>query len=136
MMGTDEVATAFVPGSHATTYGGGALLCAVAIKVLEIMERDKLMERAGVLGEWAMKRLCAVSENCPGRIKDVRGLGLMIGIELTFPGKEVLDELLQRGFILNLTQDTVLRLVPALTIEQHDLERFAVALEVVLKKRG
>ena len=136
MMGTDEVAKAFAPGIHATTYGGAALLSTVAAKVLEIMERDKLMERAETLGEWAMKRFRAVSENCPGHIKDVRGMGLMIGIELAFPGREVLEELLQRGFILNLTQDTVLRLLPALTIEQNDLERFAAALEEVLKKRG
>jgi acetylornithine aminotransferase len=135
MMGTDEVAKAFVPGIHATTYGGAALLSAVAAKVLDIMERDKLMERAGALGEWAIKRFRAVSGNCPGRIKEVRGMGLMIGIELAFPGREVLEELLQKGFILNLTQDTVLRLVPALTIEQNDLERFAVVLEELLKKR-
>jgi len=135
MMGTDEVVKAFVPGIHATTFGGAALLSIVAAKVLEIMTRDKLIERAGTLGEWAIKRFRAVGENCPGRIRDVRGMGLMIGIELSFPGSEVLEELLQKGFILNLTQDTVLRLVPALTIEQNDLERFAVALEEVLKKR-
>jgi acetylornithine aminotransferase len=82
-----------------------------------------------------MKRFRAVGENCPGRIRDVRGMGLMIGIDLAFPGKEVWEALLQKGFILNLTQDTVLRLVPALTIEQDDLERFAVALEEVLKKQ-
>jgi len=134
MLGTDEVAKAFTPGSHATTFGGAALLSAVAAKVLEIMERDKLMDRAGALGAWAMKRFRTVSENCPGRIRDVRGMGLMIGIDLAFPGKEVWEALLQKGFILNLTQDTVLRLVPALTIEQDELERFAVALEEVLKK--
>jgi len=135
MMGTDEVAKAFVPGSHATTFGGAALLSAVAAKVLEIMERDKLMDRAGTLGAWAMKRFRAVGENCPGCIRDVRGMGLMIGIDLAFPGNAVREALLQKGFILNLTQDTVLRLVPALTIEQDDLERFAVALEEVLKKQ-
>ena len=136
MLGTDEVAKAFVPGIHATTYGGAPLLSAVADKTLEIMERDRLMDRAGALGDWAMRRLCAVSESCPGSIKEVRGMGLLIGIELAFPGKEVWAELLERGFILNLTQDTVLRLVPALTIEQDDLERFAAALEEILKKRN
>jgi acetylornithine aminotransferase len=135
MMGTNEVAKAFAPGSHATTFGGAALLSAVAAKVLEIMERDKLMERAGSLGAWAIKRFHAVAENCPGCIRDVRGMGLMIGIELAFPGKEVWEKLLQKGFILNLTQETVLRLVPALTIEQDDLEHFAVALEEILKNR-
>lgn len=132
MMGTDEIAGGFVTGSHATTFGAGALVSRVADKVLEIMERDKLPERAGKLGAWAMERFAAVAGACPGRISDVRGMGLMIGIELSFPGKEVWEALIQKGFILNLTQERVLRLLPALTIEQDDLERFAVALEEIL----
>ena len=133
MMGTDEVAKAFGPGNHATTFWGGAFLSAVASKVLEIMERDKLMDRVASLGAWAMERFRKVSEACPGSIKEVRGMGLMIGIELAVPGKAVWEELIQKGFILNLIHDTVLRLVPALTIEQADLEQFAVALEDTLK---
>lgn len=132
MMGTDEVAQGFVAGSHATTFGAGAFVSRVADKMLEIMERDRLPERAGKLGQWAMKRFAAVGEACPGRITDVRGMGLMIGIELSFPGKAVWEALIRKGFILNLTQDKVLRLLPALTIEQDDLERFAVALEECL----
>lgn len=132
MMGTDEVAQAFVTGSHATTFGAGALMSRVADKVLEIMDRDKLPERAGVLGEWAMKRFAAVGDACPGCIADVRGMGLMIGIELAFPGKAVWEALLKKGFILNLTQERVLRLLPALTIEKDDLELFASALEETL----
>ncbi len=135
MMGTDEVAKGFATGSHATTFGAGALVSAVALKVLEIMERDKLAERAATLGQWAMDRFRAVGEKCPGAITDVRGMGLMIGIELAFPGKEVWTTLLEQGFILNLTQERVLRLLPALTIAKEDLERFAVALEKTLAAR-
>ncbi len=135
MLGSDEVAKAFVPGKHATTFGGGALLSVVAAKVLEIMERDKLMERAAQLGTWAMERFRAIGERCPGCIREVRGMGLMIGIDLAFPGQEVWKALLQKGFILNLTQDTVLRLVPALTIDKADLEAFAAALEELLKQK-
>ena len=134
MLGTDEVAQGFVAGSHATTFGAGALMSRVADKVLEIIERDKLPERAGTLGQWAMKRFAAIGDACPGRIAEVRGMGLMIGIELTFPGKEVWEALVRKGFILNLTQEKVLRLLPALTIDQEDLERFAVALEETLKE--
>ncbi len=132
MMATNEVAQAFVAGSHATTFGGGALLSAVALKVLEIVERDNLAARAEELGAWAMNRFREVGKKCPGTIKEVRGMGLMIGIELTFPGKAVWEALIQRRFILNLTQDTILRLLPALTIEKADIETFAVALEEVL----
>jgi acetylornithine aminotransferase len=133
MMATDEAAQGFVTGSHASTCGGGALVSAVAAKVLDIMERDKLVNRAAKLGEWAMNRFRAVAANCPGRISEVRGYGLMIGIELSFAGKDLWTNLLQRGFILNLTQGTVLRLLPALTIDQADLEHFAQALEEELR---
>lgn len=134
MLGTDEVAQGFVTGSHATTFGAGALMSRVAEKVLEILERDKLPERAGSLGAWAMKRFAAVADACPGRIADIRGMGLMIGIELAFPGKKVWEALIKKGFILNLTQERVLRLLPALTIEKNDLERFASTLEETLQE--
>jgi acetylornithine aminotransferase len=136
MMAVEAAAKAFVSGSHATTFGAGALLSAVAEKMLAIMERDKLVERAGTLGRWAMDRFRAISDKCPGTITEVRGMGLMIGIELSFPGKELWEALLQRGFILNLTQEKVLRLLPALTISREDLERFAGALEELLAAHG
>ncbi|MDR2670024.1 MAG: aspartate aminotransferase family protein [Desulfovibrio sp.] len=133
MLSTDETAHAFVPGSHASTFGGGALVSAVAAKVLEIMERDKLPQRAAELGGGAIERFRAVQSACPDSIREVRGMGLMIGIELTNPGREVWEKLLQSGFILNLTQERVLRLLPPLIIEKEDLESFAVCLETILK---
>ncbi|MDR0339153.1 MAG: aspartate aminotransferase family protein [Desulfovibrio sp.] len=136
MLGTDEVARAFVAGSHATTFGASALVSAAASKVFEIIERDHLLRHAGELGGWAMRRFEAVGKACPGAITEVRGMGLMIGIELAFPGKALWEALLQKGFILNLTQEKVLRLLPALTIGQEDLERFALALEALLPEHA
>lgn len=135
MLGTNEVARGFETGSHATTFGAGAFVSRVADKVLEIMQRDRLPQRAKELGDWAMKRFADVGAACPGRITDVRGLGLMIGIELAAPGKNVWEALLAKGFIVNLTQERVLRLLPALTIEKGDLERFATALEETLREQ-
>ena len=136
MMAVDEVAKGFVAGSHATTFGAGALVSTVAEKMLAIMERDKLVEHAGSLGAWAMERFRAIGQKYPGTIAEVRGLGLMIGIQLTFPGKEIWEALLQKGFILNLTQERVLRLLPALTVSKEELESFATALEELLKARA
>ena len=96
------------------------------------MERDKLAERAAALGAWALERFAACAAKHPGCISEVRGLGLALGIELAFPGKAVWEKLLEQGFILNLTQERVLRLLPALTIAQDDLEAFARALELTL----
>jgi acetylornithine aminotransferase len=132
VLATDAVAAGFVPGSHATTFGGGALVSAAALKTIEIMNRDKIAERAGRLGDFAQALFGEVQDRFPDKIADVRGLGLMLGIELTFPGAGVWKALLDKGFILNLTQDTVLRLLPPLVIEQEDLKRFAEALGEVL----
>lgn len=133
MAATDEIARGFEAGSHATTFGGGALLSMVAARTLEIMRRDGLVERAGELGAWAMERFRAIGEKAPGRIREVRGMGLMIGIDLGRPGKEVWERLLREGFIVNLTHETVLRLLPALTVGKEDLEAFAQTLEKILQ---
>lgn len=134
MMTTDEVAQGFVLGSHATTFGGGALLTAVGAKVVEIMQRDKLADRAAEVGAWAMEQFEAIARKYPGTIAEVRGKGLIIGIVLTFPGKEIWEGLIKKGFICNLTQEVVLRLVPALTIPKEDISAFAAALEELLAK--
>ena len=134
IMCNDEIAQGFVAGSHATTFGGGALLSAVAAKVVDIMNAEKLPQRAAEVGARAMDRFRAVGEKVPGAIAEVRGKGLLMGIVLTFPGKEVWQELIARGFICNLTQDVVIRLLPALTIDEADFEAFAVALEEALRK--
>ena len=103
-------------------------------KVVDIMTGEKLAERAAELGDWAMDRFRKIGEKVPGSIAEVRGKGLIIGIVLSFPGKEVWQELIDRGFICNLTQDVVIRLLPALTIDKADLEAFAQALEEILRK--
>jgi acetylornithine aminotransferase len=132
VLATDAAAAGFVPGSHATTFGGGALVSAAATKTLAIMRDDRLAERAARMGDFAMALFEDVRTQYPDKIAAIRGMGLMLGIELTFPGGEVWKKLLGRGFILNLTQDKVLRLLPPLVIEQEDLKRFASALADVL----
>ena len=133
MLATDEVAQGFEAGSHATTFGGGALVSAVAAKTVEIMLRDHLSERAGALGEHMKEQLAALQQRVPGKIREVRGLGLMLGIELTVSGKDVWEELLRRGYICNLSHGVTLRLLPPLNIDQSDLDSFVATLEDILK---
>ncbi len=133
MMATEEIACGFAPGTHATTFGGGALVAAAADKVVEIMQRDRLDERAAELGGYAQGLFRDMAKTCPGKIREVRGLGLMIGIELDFPGAAVWKSLLDQGFVCNLTQDKVLRLLPALTIDRSDLDAFAQTLTKLLR---
>jgi acetylornithine aminotransferase len=135
MLATDEAAKGFEPGSHATTFGAGALVSAVAARVVDIMQQEKLAERAERVGGAFMADVRSLAARLPGTIQEVRGLGLMIGIVLTFPGREVWEELLRRGFVLNLTQERVLRLLPALTVPETYLQDFLTALEEILSER-
>jgi len=132
VMCSEEVSKGFPPGSHGTTFGGNALISAVADKVIEIIERDDLCGRAARLGDWLRGRLEGIKSRLPEQIAEVRVHGLMIGIELTHPGAEVWKALLEQGFVLNLTQDTVLRLLPPLVITEEELESFCRALESIL----
>lgn len=132
VMCSEEVSKGFPPGSHGTTFGGNALISAVADKVIEIIERDDLCGRAARMGDWLRGRLEGIKSRLPEQIAEVRVHGLMIGIELTHPGAEVWKALLEQGFVLNLTQDTVLRLLPPLVITEEELESFCQALESVL----
>ncbi len=133
MMTTDEISQAFVPGSHATTFGGGALVTKVGAKVLEIMERDHLAERAEALGAYLADKIMALDSPW---VKEIRGFGLIRGIQLTCTeesAKELWNKLIADGIILNLTQGTVLRLLPALTIGTSELDYFVDILSKHLK---
>ncbi|SCM71872.1 aspartate aminotransferase family protein [Desulfovibrio sp. 86] len=135
MLATDAVACGFEAGSHATTFGGGALVSGVATKVVEILLRDKLAENAANLGAHVKREMAAMQDRLPGKIKEVRGMGLMIGIELAVDGKAVWEELLRRGYICNLSHGVTLRLLPALNIDKADLDSFMHTLEEILGGR-
>ncbi|MBO4312761.1 MAG: aspartate aminotransferase family protein [Desulfovibrio sp.] len=136
MLATDEVARGFETGSHATTFGGNALASAVAAKTIEILLRDKLADRAAKLGTSFKEKLAAMQKRLPGKIQEVRGVGLMIGIEIGESCPAVWKELIARGFICSLSHNTTLRLLPPLNIDEADLDAFAAALEDILKKQS
>jgi len=136
LLASHEASRGFGPGSHATTFGGGALVSAVAEKVLEIISRDGLLERAETVGAQALSLFSQLQASRPSQIAQVRGAGLMLGIELAADGSRVWKELFERGFICNLTQQRVLRLLPPLTIEPDALERFTDCLDEILHLDG
>lgn len=134
MLATDEMAKGFEPGSHATTFGGGALTSAVATRVIEIMLRDNMAERAAQIGQEFKSSLCELRDRFPHRIKDVRGQGLMIGVEMQEDARQIWLDLLETGFICSLTHGYTLRLLPALNIPREDLNKFVSGLASVLSK--
>jgi acetylornithine aminotransferase len=105
----------FKPGNHGSTFGGSPLACAVALAVIETIEKEGLVERAAATGE---RMLRAFTERLAGsnRVKQVRGKGLMIGIELAEPGPELVRRALEKGLLMNVTVEKVVRLLPPLVI--------------------
>ena len=129
---TNEVAKGFTPGSHATTFGGGAVISAVASKVVDIMLEQKIADRAAEMGEFARTETMKLKAKYPDKIAGTKGLGLLFGIELTFDGTKVWKRLLDNKVVCNLTQGTILRLVPPLTVEKDDIMTFMSVLDSVL----
>lgn len=109
------------PGSHGTTFGGNPIACQVALTVIEEIEKHALVERAGALGERIREGFKNSLHNQPG-IKDIRGRGMMIGIELNAPCAELISKALSAGILLNVTAGNVVRLLPPyiLSDEQAD----------------
>ena len=110
MMAKSEVAASLVPGKHASTFGGNALVCAAAIAVIEAIEEENLLENTNELGKYAMEKLKQLKQK-HFIIDSVRGVGLMLGVQLTSPGQTIVDKCLEKGLRVNCTQGTVLRLM-------------------------
>ena len=107
------------PGTHGSTFGGNPLACAAALKTIEIMERDRLAERAFALGDYFVSRL---ARKLPGVVRDIRYRGLMIGVELRTKATPVLKALQQQGVLALPAGTTVIRLLPPLVISKSELD--------------
>jgi acetylornithine/N-succinyldiaminopimelate aminotransferase len=118
------------PGTHAATFGGNPLACACGLAVCETIEQEALLGRAQTLGAFVITSLKQMRTRHPV-IREVRGKGLMIGIELTVPGQPIVDACRARGILINCTQGNVLRLLPALTVTRAQLERGLRVLDEV-----
>ena len=133
-MATDEVAAAFSPGDHGSTFGGNPLACAAALAVLNVIEKENLMANALSMGTYLMNELENLKKKYPALIKIVRGKGLMVGAELSKPGREVVDRCMAQGAIINCTAGNVLRFVPPLDIRREHVDEVVAILDGVLEK--
>lgn len=129
----EKVAAAFEHGNHGTTFGGNPLACAAAHAALTTIVDEDLAGQAAEKGEYIMNKIRNAAEGWDA-IKEVRGKGLMIGVELTFPGSKVVDEMLDRGVLSNCASDTVMRLLPPLIISKQELDILADVLIESIKK--
>ena len=125
-------AAVFQPGSHGSTFGGNPLACRVALAVLEVLETGKYERRAEQLGERLRdgfkQRLAGVAG-----VRDIRGMGLMLALELDRPCKELMTDALARGLLINVTAEKVVRLLPPLILSDDEAERLVRDLSEVVR---
>ena len=133
-MATDKVASAFHAGDHGSTFGGNPLACAAACVVLDTLINDNLMDNVKEVGSYLKSKFEAYKEKYPTLIKEVRGRGLILGMELTRPGREIANECLDYGAIINCTAGNVLRFVPPLNITKEHVDELIAVLDKVLPK--
>lgn len=129
---TDKVAAAFHAGDHGSTFGGNPLACAAANVVLDIVGQDSFLAHVKEMGDYMKSRLEAMQEKWPELIKEVRGMGLILGMELTKPGRDIVNDCLGKGAIINCTAGNVLRFVPPLIVTKEHIDEVCDALEAVL----
>ena len=113
-----EVMDVFDPGSHGSTYGGNPLGCAIARAALAVIEEERLAERSAELGSWFLEQLRTIRHS---KIREIRGRGLLVGIELTVAARPFCEALMHHGLLCKETHDRVVRLAPPLVIDRDDL---------------
>lgn len=119
-LANEKVATAINFGDHGTTFGGNPLACAAALATISVIEEEGLVEKARIKGEKVMQRLHQISAT-ESSIVEIRGKGLMIGVELDFPGRAVVAKMMEKGVLGNCANENVMRLVPPLNMELEDM---------------
>ena len=131
ILAREEVAQAFSPGMHGTTFGGGPLQCRLALKFLEILERPGFLEHVREVGAYFRAQLEELRDEF-AVIQEVRGDGLMLAAELLVPGRGVVRRALEAGAILNCTHEKVLRFLPPLIVESPHVDEFIKVLRPIL----
>jgi predicted acetylornithine/succinylornithine family transaminase len=131
VIANEKAASAIKPGMHGSTYGGGPLSCRVALEFFDILE--DLLPAINTVGGYFRMRLTEMMRDFPF-IKEVRGQGLMIGVELEFSGKQLVLDGMEEGLLFNCTHDTVLRFLPPYILTEQDVDRAMAALTKVFKK--
>ena len=123
-------------GDHGTTFGGGPLACRLSLEFMEMLEEGDLMKRVIEMGDYFRNQLQKMQRRHPELIKEVRGMGLMLGMEMSFPCKSVVTSMLERGFLMNCTHETIIRFLPPYIIKKAEISAMLTHLEEVIVSTG
>jgi acetylornithine/N-succinyldiaminopimelate aminotransferase len=130
----EKLAHVFKPGDHGTTFGGNVLACAASYATLCTLDENHMADTAAKQGEYFKGKMKELQAKFPDKITDVRGSGLILGMELAKPGAFVVDKCLAKGFIINCTVGNVLRFVPPLIISKAEIDALVAALAEIFQE--
>lgn len=133
MVAREEVASAFGPGAHASTFGGTPLVAQVALQVFKLIMEEDFLEGVREKGVLLRKGLEELKERY-GQIREVRGMGLILGAELEAPGDKVVESAMKKGLLINCTHERVLRFVPPLTVTKKEIRTAIEILDQVFRE--
>jgi len=133
IVANERAAASITSGMHGSTFGGGPLACRVALEFFDIL--DELLPHIIHVGGYFRMRLTELARKF-AFIREIRGFGLMIGVELDIPGKQIVLDAMEEGLLINCTHETVLRMLPPYILSEQDVDRAITGLTQVLKKAG
>ncbi|MBA7655936.1 Acetylornithine aminotransferase [subsurface metagenome] len=134
LIAKEKVASSFKPGDHGTTFGGNPVACVVAVANLKVLQEENLIAKCQEKGEYFKKKLEELKEKYPEYIKEIRVLGLMLGLEIKRDGPEVVKKCLEKGALINCTAGNVLRFLPPLIVKEEEIDYLIEVLDKIFKK--
>lgn len=132
MVAGKEIADLMVPGTHASTFGGSPLACAACLAVLDAVEKESLLENVKNAGEYLRGELLRLKEKYPGVIKKIKGLGVMLALELDRDGSGLVNACAQNGLLVNCTHGSVLRIMPSIAVTKEEINEAVEILDECL----
>jgi acetylornithine/N-succinyldiaminopimelate aminotransferase len=131
MLAKEDVADAFGPGAHASTFGGTPIITAASLEVLKVLSEENIIEHCSTVGAYFEERLLWLKKRHES-IVDVRGKGLLVGMKIEMEGAPIVNACLEKGFLINCIQENVLRFIPPLTIEKNEIDALVACLDEIL----
>ncbi|UCG05409.1 MAG: aspartate aminotransferase family protein [Desulfobacterales bacterium] len=132
MLAKEDIAAAFGPGSHASTFGGTPIVTSAALEVCKLLVDDQIIDQCRNIGTYFKEKLLELKDR-HNIVADVRGMGLLLGMELTIDGAAIVGECMQKGFLINCIQENILRFVPPLIIKKDDIDALINCLDTAFK---
>ena len=131
MLAREEVADAFGPGSHASTFGGTPVVTAASLEVVRVLSEENIIDHCKKMGTYFKEKLSWLKDRHE-IIEDVRGMGLLLGMKLNIEGDKIVTSCMEKGFLINCIQGNILRFIPPLIIEKKEIDALVACLDEIL----